>query len=321
MKSFSFLSTPVKKLIEQDYPELNYGEYFSSIEFEDRSLLVETNIPNLIPLLNKRFYCVSKTKLSFCQAFVKIIKSKENLIIETSYRKTICLWNELSIFFVKRNSTNKIIQAGSFNQAIGSSDPLDDSLTAEINTLIYFFIEREILLEINYLYRDYLFLHASCVYNDMSKLVFLGPSYSGKTTLASAFESLGWQFLSDDIIAIHRITKEIKSFPKKKHLREGTRNLINNIHLSKIAKKEYMNKPNTRGYFLCGYNQGHDPEVIPVTNLADTLNQISQHLIIQTKMNGEEKFNQLFPIFDKWEFFEIRSIYGDLTSTIEGIIQ
>lgn len=57
-------------------------------------------------------------------------------------------------------------------------------------------------------------LHAAVLVQDGAALLLVGKSGTGKTTLALALAERGWTYFSDDLAAIDRSSKKVRSFPK-----------------------------------------------------------------------------------------------------------
>ena len=92
--------------------------------------------------------------------------------------------------------------------------------------------------------QGYLVLHASLVENNSKAFLFLGPSSSGKSSLAASLLSRGFNVLSDDYCLLSKDLTLIPSYPSLRILPEDLK-LISEDHLSNsFSIKELSNKRN-----------------------------------------------------------------------------
>jgi hypothetical protein len=69
-------------------------------------------------------------------------------------------------------------------------------------------------------------LHAACVARRGQAILISGPSGFGKTTLAVHLALQGFDFLSDDLVLLHRRTGRVQPVRRGVHLRPGSRALL-----------------------------------------------------------------------------------------------
>lgn len=62
-------------------------------------------------------------------------------------------------------------------------------------------------------------LHANVLADNRGAIALMAPSHAGKSTLSSAFAGAGWQLLSDDMAALHRVRGEWQVYPSQTGLR------------------------------------------------------------------------------------------------------
>jgi hypothetical protein len=112
---------------------------------------------------------------------------------DAGYRLTYC---EDATFFVDR--------AGRYVTAHWARSLTDIDAASYLASSVLAFILR---------IRGWLPLHASAVVIDGHALVFVGDSWSGKSSTAAAFSTLGYPILSDDIVRIDVCDGQLVAFP------------------------------------------------------------------------------------------------------------
>jgi hypothetical protein len=74
--------------------------------------------------------------------------------------------------------------------------------------------------------REHVLLHAASLARGNRAILLVGPSMTGKTTLAMSCYVRGWGFMSEDLTAVHKVTGRLSSFPKSVSLRPQALELL-----------------------------------------------------------------------------------------------
>lgn len=80
------------------------------------------------------------------------------------------------------------------------------------------------------LQKQFLFFHGSCVAKNDKAIAFIGPTFSGKTTLALMCNQLGFDILSDDVVTIKKQGIIAKAFPTPFIVRKNSRKFMREIN-------------------------------------------------------------------------------------------
>lgn len=106
-------------------------------------------------------------------------------------------------------------------------------------------------------------VHAALVSKDGRGVVIVGPSYAGKSTLATALWCRGWSFLSDDIAFLKSATLRASPAPRRVQLRETSRELVGE-ELWQAVQRTASCSPTVEGFLF------HPHEVRGDTPPSDT---------------------------------------------------
>jgi len=90
---------------------------------------------------------------------------------------------------------------------------------------------------------DLLWFHAGAVANSQGAILLAGVGGSGKSTLVSYFCQHGWQYLSDDVIALDLQTGTIRPFPQTPRVRQAIGELVSSDRLGEVPKQEVFLNP------------------------------------------------------------------------------
>ena len=85
---------------------------------------------------------------------------------------------------------------------------------------------------------ELLWLHAGAVERGGRSLSFIGPSGSGKSSLAAGLSELGWRYISDDLLALDPMTRELLPFPRMPAVREPSSQELPPERLWELTKQE-----------------------------------------------------------------------------------
>jgi hypothetical protein len=100
------------------------------------------------------------------------------------------------------------------------------------------FVVEEILLEFMRARKEFLWLHAAAVERSGRAIVLAGESGQGKSTVSTFLCSLGWSFMSDDVLALRLDEDEVLPFPLTPRRRiQATRKVLAD-GLSSLPKED-----------------------------------------------------------------------------------
>ncbi|WP_242241784.1 aldolase [Bacillus cereus group sp. BfR-BA-01309] len=134
-------------------------------------------------------------------------------------------------------------------------------------------------------------LHGSAVVIDGKAYAFIGDSGAGKSTLASGFIKEGYQFLSDDVIAVSFSQDTyapivIPSYPQQKLWQDSLTNFGMEIgeYQSICGREKKYSVPVTSQYFS---------EILPLAGIFELVKTESEEIEVQ-KIENLERFYALF---------------------------
>jgi hypothetical protein len=81
-------------------------------------------------------------------------------------------------------------------------------------------------------------MHGGAVERAGRSLSFIGPSGSGKSSLAAGLSELGWHYISDDLLALDPKTRELLPFPRMPSVREASSKELPPERLWELPKQE-----------------------------------------------------------------------------------
>lgn len=115
---------------------------------------------------------------------------------------------------------------------------------------------------------DYLFFHGSCVAKNGKALAFIGPSFSGKTTLALMCVKQGFEILSDDVVMIRKDDFSVMPFPMSFTVRNESRGFLDQVGIPYGDKVDgnYTDIASLTRVFLIGKNRGLTPPLYMLKN-------------------------------------------------------
>ena len=296
--------------------ELYHSTY---LEFDSSCLEILSNSIELIELIRHQFHTrTEKSNFNECD-FLKLYHSfsEDELIIESSSRKTICKWDIENLYFVTRDNNDYVIQAGSWNKfKLIKADSLNTS--SPYKRLIYNFLEREVLISF-YRKLNYIIFHGALLLKGENKIFLLGKSGSGKSTISRALENLDWECVSDDIFVYSKNTKNFLNFPKKNFIDSKAENIISTIKKAHYAHEKI--KKSSRVFiidFNSSYNESCSKSQL---NLADGIIEIASNLVITESQNsGESLISTLLPIFQGSSLHKIKTNHLSINEIIKAIV-
>lgn len=202
---------------------LEKGEDWNSfaILFCGISITFESNINEIINTLKRRLHVIDGHRKK--EIFVKIGLTKERRVIIETDNITLCTWNNVNLFYVKKDKKKRTLSAGSWsNSTEKTSINSNDRIPRNIVEIFCRIIEKEALIQAQKSIKDSLIFHASCITKDSEAILFIGKSNSGKSTFAKLISKLGWDYYADDIVSISPNEKTIESLPKSPHPSKNT---------------------------------------------------------------------------------------------------
>ncbi len=86
----------------------------------------------------------------------------------------------------------------------------------------------------------YLQFHAATLARDGQAVIFVGPSGTGKSTLAAGLLARGWQYLSDEFALIDPDTLLVHPFPKALCVKAGSFDVVERLKLPIWRRRHYV---------------------------------------------------------------------------------
>jgi hypothetical protein len=100
------------------------------------------------------------------------------------------------------------------------------------------FVVEEILLKFMRARKEFLWLHAAAVERGGKAIILAGESGQGKSTVSTFLCSLGWRFMSDDVVALRLNVDEVIPFPLTPRKRvQATREFLTD-GLTSLSKED-----------------------------------------------------------------------------------
>ena len=102
--------------------------------------------------------------------------------------------------------------------ADGRGEPLYET---DDRSDLYWWLENALCIGALGRIKDLLLIHGAAVERDGKALIFLGKSYSGKSTLTMHLLRSGYRLLSDEVVLIDPKTLKLRPFPRNLLVRQG----------------------------------------------------------------------------------------------------
>lgn len=84
--------------------------------------------------------------------------------------------------------------------------------------------------------RDSIVVHAALLSKNGKGVVIVGPSFAGKSTLATALWRNGWSLMSDDLVFVDTLARTAAPAPRRVSLRSGSKDLVGESAWNEISK-------------------------------------------------------------------------------------
>lgn len=97
--------------------------------------------------------------------------------------------------------------------------------------------------------RETIVVHAALLAKNGKGVVIVGPSFAGKSTLATALWRNGWSLMSDDLVFIDTPTSTAVPAPRRVSLRSGSRELVGESAWNEFSQTPSCVKSN-KGLFF-----------------------------------------------------------------------
>jgi len=109
-------------------------------------------------------------------------------------------------------------------------------LRAETRDMALLFVEYDALEWLIHNSPDTITVHAALLSKNGKGVVIAGPSFSGKSTLATALWRDGWSLMSDDLVFIDTFARTATPAPRRVSLRFGSKDLIGESAWNEISR-------------------------------------------------------------------------------------
>jgi hypothetical protein len=170
------------------------------------------------------------------QGFVFEIRSADEKLLEMA-RHILAVRSPAATGTVARSWTIERAEGSEQWNVSGASETSSMiPLRAGTRDMALLYVEYDALDWLIYNSPDTITVHAALLSKNGKGVVIAGPSFSGKSTLATALWRSGWSLMSDDLVFIDTFARTATPAPRRVSLRFGSKELIGESAWNEISK-------------------------------------------------------------------------------------
>lgn len=164
--------------------------------------------------------------------------------------------------------------------------------------------------------RNFIFLHAACVASLGNGIAIIGPKFSGKTTMCLSFLNQGFDFVTNDKLAM-RINKnkfDVYGLPVSVGIRAGTRNLFQNIDFNggitvPYEDKTFLTPTQCCDKFQCEIASCAELRMFIIPKISENISTLS--ICELSAAEKEELIEQqiIASVYESYRFFNKKNIH------------